>query len=288
MSSDCPVPAMTVLLGPDQRVRHVGARALHVRMQLPVPVAVLQDLEALQELVPHLHADREVLSVPGHLPLADPLVPRANEEVLCVQPLGHGGDLDALVSDLLPRHSAQAHRLVRRALELDLDDRPGLRADRPVEAVGGLAGAGADDLCVLQARPLHGWMEDLGPVPVADNLELGVLARQQQLDAVDVRHERMPLHLLEAPLVPVRGDEEGLPRARGVHGQSQVAAYVEPVEDREVLGVVLLAMDGPAPQQARQGVVVRLHRCGVFAQGPVAHSQVLHQDCRHMSIPVLE
>eukprot|EP00411_Alexandrium_monilatum_P048337 CAMPEP_0175455450 /NCGR_PEP_ID=MMETSP0095-20121207/65020_1 /TAXON_ID=311494 /ORGANISM="Alexandrium monilatum, Strain CCMP3105" /LENGTH=570 /DNA_ID=CAMNT_0016756211 /DNA_START=28 /DNA_END=1740 /DNA_ORIENTATION=- len=55
MGPDGPVPAVPVLLGAQELVGDVGARALHVGVQLPAPVAVLQDLEALREPVPQLH-----------------------------------------------------------------------------------------------------------------------------------------------------------------------------------------------------------------------------------------
>mmetsp|Transcript_23640 Transcript_23640/g.74912 ORF Transcript_23640/g.74912 Transcript_23640/m.74912 type:complete len:496 (-) Transcript_23640:414-1901(-) len=285
MGPDGPVPAVPVLLGAQELVGDVGARALHVGVQLPAPVAVLQDLEALREPVPQLHAEREAPAVPGHLPLAGPLVPGAHQEVLRVHAPGHGGGLHALVPQLPPGHAAQVHVLVRRALELDLDHCAGLRADGPVVPVGALARP--DHLRVPLARPLRGRVEDLGPVPVADDPKLTTVTRQQHLNGIDVRHDRVPSHLFKAPLVPVRRDEVGVAHIRSVRRQSQIATDVELVECGDVLAAVLLAGYGPAAQQPCQPVVVRLGR-GVLAPGPRAHTQVLPNRRRQTAVPGLE
>mmetsp|Transcript_113755 Transcript_113755/g.332222 ORF Transcript_113755/g.332222 Transcript_113755/m.332222 type:complete len:258 (+) Transcript_113755:139-912(+) len=254
MSSDCPVPAVPIFLRAHELVRYVWTRALHVRMQLPIPVPILQDLEALQELVPHLHADRETLAIPSHFSFTHPFVPSPDQEVLGVKPSGHGCDLHALMPHLPPGDPAHGHGAVGRARELDLHDGAGLRWNCPVVAMSTFLRP--HNRGILQASLLYRGVEHLGPVPVADNLELAIILRQQHLQHVDIRDDVVPFHLLKGPLVPIRSDEIAVIRSWSPGWQSQIPTYVEFVEESNVLDAVVALMYGPAAKQSRQCVVV--------------------------------
>mmetsp|Transcript_37058 Transcript_37058/g.115354 ORF Transcript_37058/g.115354 Transcript_37058/m.115354 type:complete len:1011 (-) Transcript_37058:106-3138(-) len=191
----------------------VGTGVGHARVEALVPAALVQDLESLDACGAHCHEVLVAIAGPEHLLVPREVVPGAHDAV--PRPL-HQQDL--LVGQLLAPQEAVADCLVvqallERAVELDEEDVPGLSTQSPGEALP-LAVRAAG--CTPLPGDHHRGMEDLSPVLVPHDLELGRSAEDADLLGV-VAGQVALLHLLEAP---------------GVHGAREVV----PALDRRVGG----------------------------------------------------
>mmetsp|Transcript_70294 Transcript_70294/g.227593 ORF Transcript_70294/g.227593 Transcript_70294/m.227593 type:complete len:592 (+) Transcript_70294:285-2060(+) len=186
-------------------MRHVRALHWNVWVHNAVPIAVLQQLEALLAVGADLHEEVKVrrlskrLASEGQLGLTHPTCPAANHAeatVLRDRPLLLG---ELLVAHLIP---GDLHHALP-AGGADLVDLPDLAADGPSDAAGGdavvRAVAGLRGVC---ARP--GGADHLTPILVSHDLELRLRAKQVHLQGPSVA---ILCHLVKGPAIPVGSDK---------------------------------------------------------------------------------
>mmetsp|Transcript_69035 Transcript_69035/g.202083 ORF Transcript_69035/g.202083 Transcript_69035/m.202083 type:complete len:387 (+) Transcript_69035:225-1385(+) len=186
-----------------------------------VPVAILQELEALLPLRPHLHEEPE--HRPGALrPRRRRLVPLPGQSPLeqVPGPAAHGTDdrplrflLLLLGECLRPQLLPGDLLLVVTPLEADAEDVPCLAPERPSQAPGQSDVLGPNAQTSISAGSLGA--DHLAPVLVAHDLELPAVPQELRLQAPRLA---VPGHLLQGPAAPAGGDVVlAGGHARGLH-----------------------------------------------------------------------